>query len=73
MKYLVHVLLIITLAFVLYLILRRPPQSPPSPLASLQDTDIPVTWNFDWGGGPGYDRHILLTKRGPYNPGGDDE
>ena len=33
-------------------------------------TDYPVTWNFDWGGGPGYDRHEILTRRGPYNPGG---
>ena len=30
----------------------------------------PVTWNFDWGGGPGYDRHEILTRRGPYNMGG---
>jgi len=33
-------------------------------------TGWPVTWNFDWGGGPGYDRHEILTRRGPYNPGG---
>ena len=30
----------------------------------------PVTWNFDWGGGPGRDRHEILTRRGPYNMGG---
>jgi len=33
-------------------------------------TGWPVTWNLDWGGGPGYDRHEILTSRGPYNPGG---
>jgi len=33
-------------------------------------TGWPVTWNFDWGGGPGYDRHEIVTHRGPYNPGG---
>jgi hypothetical protein len=32
--------------------------------------DWPVTWNFDWGGGPGYDRNVILHEKGPYNPGG---
>ena len=30
----------------------------------------PVTWNLDWTGGPGRDRHEILTRRGPYNVGG---
>ena len=33
-------------------------------------TGWPVTWNFDWGGGPGYDRHEIMTSQGPYNMGG---
>lgn len=40
----------------------------------------PVTWTYDWGGGPAYDRHVIMRERGPYNehhgpphatPGGD--
>jgi hypothetical protein len=32
--------------------------------------DIPVTWNMDWKGGPGFDRFKILNEKGPYNPGG---
>ena len=32
--------------------------------------DIPPTWNFDWQGGPGFDRFKILHERGPYNPKG---
>lgn len=27
----------------------------------------PATWNFDWGGGPGMDRHEIMAENGPYN------
>lgn len=32
-----------------------------------ENPDIPVTWNLDWQGGPGYDRYKILTEYGPYN------
>lgn len=32
--------------------------------------NIPPTWNFDWQGGPGKDRHDIMAEQGPYNPGG---
>jgi hypothetical protein len=35
-------------------------------------TSYPVTWNFDWGGGPGYDRHRIMHSRGPYNMRGEE-
>jgi hypothetical protein len=27
----------------------------------------PANWNFDWGGGPAYDRHRIMRERGPYH------
>jgi len=35
-----------------------------------ENQDIPVTWNLDWEGGPGYDQASILSEMGPYNPGG---
>ncbi len=29
--------------------------------------NIPVTWNYDWQGGPGYDRFVIMNEEGPYN------
>ena len=65
-----QVIMLVILAFVLYLAFRPNP-SRRLPLV-ITDRDIPVTWNLDWAGGPGYDRHRILTKRGPYNPGGEE-
>jgi hypothetical protein len=31
---------------------------------------IPPTWNYDWRGGPGRDRHRIMHERGPYNTRG---
>ena len=36
----------------------------------MSQPDIPPTWNFDWQGGPGFDRFKILHERGPYNPKG---
>jgi len=37
---------------------------------TISDPDIPVTWNLDWQGGPGFDRFKILNEKGPYNPRG---
>ena len=73
----VHIVIIVLLLVLVFLALR--PQMPSKKVTFMDegyDPDWglqwrwPVTWNFDWGGGPGYDRHQILTERGPYNPGG---
>jgi hypothetical protein len=34
------------------------------------DYSVPPTWNYDWSGGPGRDRHRIMRERGPYNSRG---
>lgn len=31
------------------------------------DRSWPVTWTYDWSGGPGYDRREIMRQRGPYH------
>jgi hypothetical protein len=70
----INVLVIVLLLVLIFLAVRPRPQ-----ITVIEEREpnywglrkgYPVTWNFDWGGGPGYDRHEILTRRGPYNPGG---
>ena len=71
-----HVLVLVLIAALLFLALR-PAQTVKKVTFEDQDASLwglrtgwPVTWNFDWGGGPGRDRHEIMTRRGPYNMGG---
>jgi hypothetical protein len=67
-------ILVIIVVLVLVFLAFRPMAQVKKVSDTNDDLDLqtgwPVTWNFDWGGGPGYDRHEILTSRGPYNPGG---
>ena len=53
----------ISLCYVFQLVNRSTFVKPVTP-------NIPVTWNMDWQGGPGFDRFKILNEKGPYNPGG---
>ena len=68
-----HILIVILLIVLLFLALKPPTK----PVTFVEGDDArllgwgwPVTWNLDWDGGPGRDRHEILTRRGPYNAGG---
>ena len=68
-----HVIIVILLLAVIYLIFRKKPSStlpPPSLVITNGTGTIPPTWNFDWQGGPGKDRHDIMAEKGPYNPEG---
>jgi hypothetical protein len=65
-----YIVIIILIAIILYLMFKPTPVQAPLPERVIYVDNIPPTWNYDWHGGPGEDRHRILTERGPYNPRG---
>ena len=70
MKIGIMILVTVFLAFFVLFIFNKFVSSAFITNENIDDSDIPVTWNLDWQGGPGYDRYKILTEEAPYNPGG---
>ena len=58
-----HVVILV-LALVMVFVTLRPQIQ--TVLVELSERDVPVTWNYDWDGGPGRDRHRIMHEEGPY-------
>ena len=71
----VHVIILILLIVSVYLMF---PQQisvkkslvPTTTTTTTVNDEVPVTWNLDWDGGPGYDRYRIMNEQGPWNPNG---
>jgi hypothetical protein len=59
---------LVALILVIVLFLQRP--GPRRYGYPVRDRDWwPATWNYDWRGGPGYDRHIIRRGADHVHPG----
>ena len=64
------ILLLALLVIVVYIAVRPKDVVVKRIYRSGYDYAIPPTWNYDWTGGPGRDRHRIMHERGPYNSRG---
>ena len=58
-----YIVLAMVLTTALYLAIRPTY----APVTVYESEDVPVTWTYDWQGGHGYDRFIIMNEEGPYN------
>jgi len=50
--------IVIFVLLIIYMLLQTHMMYTASPMTDL-DTERPVTWNYDWGGGNGYSRFLI--------------